>query len=179
MNEAVAERTKCEHCLKRSRERQQRWKERHKEQALEVSRRYRANNPEKVRAAVRKWQRENPEGAYRYRTENPEKVRENYVKWCAEHPENLRIIQHRRRARKLGAAGTCSAEQLRARANLHGGRCYICALQNKLTPYEAIDHVIPLAKGGSNWPSNLRPICNRHNQQKGMKSLREFLEVLS
>ncbi|MFI1913471.1 HNH endonuclease [Nocardia sp. NPDC020380] len=43
-----------------------------------------------------------------------------------------------------------------------GGRCWLCR-----APYEAIDHVKPLAQGGAHCLSNLRPICSPCNLRKG------------
>jgi len=33
-------------------------------------------------------------------------------------------------------------------------------------PWEHIDHVKPISKGGSNWPANLRPACEPCNLRK-------------
>lgn len=67
----------------------------------------------------------------------------------------------RRKARRLNASGTASPEQLQARWEFYGGRCYVCSRSA-----EAFDHVKPLAKGGSLWPANLRPICKSCNSRK-------------
>lgn len=69
-----------------------------------------------------------------------------------------------RRVRILGAAGTSDEGQRKARAEMYGGLCYLCG-----QPATAMDHVIPLAKGGTNWPANLRPICAHCNGVKGAK----------
>lgn len=52
---------------------------------------------------------------------------------------------------------------------MFGFRCYVCG-----GPWEQDDHVIPLSRGGTNWPANLRPICKLHNLMKGRKTLSEF-----
>jgi len=66
-----------------------------------------------------------------------------------------------RRARITGASGHVTVEQIQARWDYYGNKCYICGKDA-----EATDHVIPLSKGGSNWPANLRPICERCNSVK-------------
>lgn len=96
-----------------------------------------------------------------YRLANPEKVRVARARWWKGHPERARIYFLRRRALKNGASGTCTAGQLQARIDFYGGRCWMCG-----APYEAIDHVIPLSKGGTNWPANLRPACTSCNSKK-------------
>jgi 5-methylcytosine-specific restriction endonuclease McrA len=103
--------------------------------------------------------------------QDPESNRSRVKRWRKEHPLERSVQRARRRARKLGASGTCSAAQLRARIALYGGLCWVPGCGKA---YEAIDHVIPLAKGGSNWPSNLRPICTYHNSQKHTRSWAEF-----
>ena len=66
-----------------------------------------------------------------------------------------------RNARKRQAAGHVTPEQLAARLAYYGARCYLCG-----TPWAHWDHVIPLARGGSNWPANLRPACVTCNVRK-------------
>jgi 5-methylcytosine-specific restriction endonuclease McrA len=76
-----------------------------------------------------------------------------------------------RRARIRGAAGSCSVEQLQARIDYYGGLCSYC----KVSPFEHVDHAIPVARGGTNWPSNLRPACSDCNLRKWTKTAMEFL----
>ena len=76
-----------------------------------------------------------------------------------------------RRARIKGAPGDCSVEQLRGRIDYYGGMCSYC----KVAPFEHIDHAIPVSRGGSNWPSNLRPACSGCNLRKWTKTASEFL----
>jgi hypothetical protein len=72
---------------------------------------------------------------------------------------------HMRRQRRMKlASGIATAQQIAARVAYYGGLCWICR-----EPYEAIDHVKPLAKGGSNWPANLRPACRPCNSRKGAR----------
>lgn len=66
-----------------------------------------------------------------------------------------------RRARLAGAPGEVTPEQIAARVAYFGGRCWMCGDQ-----WEAIDHVKPLSKGGSNWAANLRPACRSCNSRK-------------
>lgn len=54
-------------------------------------------------------------------------------------------------------------------------RCAYCCVQLDDTSM-TVDHVIPLAKFGSDRLDNLVPACERCNAEKGDKSVREFLE---
>lgn len=76
-----------------------------------------------------------------------------------------------RRAQRKNATGIATLEQIEARVAYWGWRCWICG-----RPYEAIDHVIPIAKGGTHWPANLRPICSKCNSRKRDRSWRLFLK---
>lgn len=76
-----------------------------------------------------------------------------------------------RRAARKNAPGYCTDEQLAARIAYYGNKCAYCPNGK----YEHLDHVIPLARGGSQWPSNLRPACAQCNLSKGAKDLMTWL----
>ncbi|MFW6202563.1 MAG: HNH endonuclease [Gemmatimonadota bacterium] len=97
---------------------------------------------------------------------NREQESDRYRRWREENPEKARAKVRRRRALRANAEGECTPEQLQARIEYYGGRCYVCS-----GPYEEIDHVIPLSEGGSEWPANLRPICRHCNASKGARPL--------
>jgi 5-methylcytosine-specific restriction endonuclease McrA len=82
------------------------------------------------------------------------------------HKEVYRRNGLERRARETGASGHCTKEQLAARLHVFGARCWMCG-----APWEHWDHVIPLARGGTNWPANLRPACASCNQRKNASSV--------
>lgn len=71
-------------------------------------------------------------------------------------------LDRNRRARVAGASGSATKEQLAARWEYYQGRCWMCG-----GAANVFDHVKPLARGGSNWPSNQRPACWRCNRRKG------------
>jgi len=129
---------------------------------------YYAANPEKCRARSKAYREADPEKVLAiqkaWREANRGKERARHKKYREANPEKRCATAALRRARKNGAAGQATAEQRAARWEVFGGKCYICG-----APAEAIDHVVPLARGGSNWPANLRPICNRCNSTKGAK----------
>lgn len=141
------------------RESERRQRAKHPEQFAEKRRRHRAKHPEKRLAEKRL-----------YRQRHADKVRAVVNAWCRAHPEERRAISQNRRARKRAAAGHATAEQVRARFSMFGNRCAYCG-----GAAESIDHVIPLARGGSNWPANLRPCCSMCNSAKRDRPLAEFL----
>lgn len=66
-----------------------------------------------------------------------------------------------RRALTLNAAGRVTQSQIKARWDYYGNKCWMCG-----APATDTDHVKPLARGGCNWPANLRPACRRCNRSK-------------
>jgi len=100
-----------------------------------------------------------------WRAANAERVAAGKVAWrqanVAKAREIHRITQANRRARKAGAGGYATADQVAARWAYYGGRCWICGAIATET-----DHVKPVAAKGASWASNLRPICGDCNKRK-------------
>lgn len=93
---------------------------------------------------------------------NPERSREHF-----------RMGMARRRARKRGAGGTHTAADLADIFRAQGGRCAYCRADlNKIKKH--VDHIVPLARGGSNRRSNLQYLCQPCNQKKNWKDPNEF-----
>jgi 5-methylcytosine-specific restriction endonuclease McrA len=116
----------------------------------------------------------------------PEEVKANQKRWYQEHREELlkrqaaynrsaagkaakRRNEHHRRA----VIGIYTEEQLQARIDFYGRRCYLCGCDWDALPSKQkhIEHVIPLSRGGTNWPANLRPACEPCNLKKGLAKL--------
>jgi 5-methylcytosine-specific restriction endonuclease McrA len=129
---------------------------------------YRSRNKDKVRSYTRCRYQENKEvlleATREWRAANPERVASTHREWKRTNPLRVRFHEHRRRERLRNAAGYSTVDQIAARIELFGSACWLCG-----RPYEAVDHVIPLARGGTAWPANQRPICKRCNSAKGTK----------
>lgn len=74
---------------------------------------------------------------------------------------------HRRRARKASAEGSYTAEQWIALCTASCGRCVACGIKAPLT----VDHIVPLAKGGTNWIENCQCLCRQCNSRKHTKTI--------
>ena len=90
--------------------------------------------------------------------------------WRARNPEANRLRHHQRMARLNHAKGFATSEQIKQRIDYYGWRCAYCG-----GSFEQLDHVIPISKGGTNWPANLRPCCSRCNAKKGQKYWKDWL----
>jgi 5-methylcytosine-specific restriction endonuclease McrA len=95
-------------------------------------------------------------------------------KWRADHPERAAELSRRSAmhyaARKRGAQGNATADQVAARWAYYGQRCWMCG-----DPATQTDHVIPLNRGGPDWPANLRPCCATCNRAKWDQDHRLFI----
>jgi 5-methylcytosine-specific restriction endonuclease McrA len=160
--------------------------------------RYYAENRERIRAMQEQWRQKNPEYLARYgaeyrktakfskgvgewRKRNREKTlaysrswysrnrdqhRAATYRWAKDNNLAVRAIAHTRRHRSAGAVGSFSSEDILAIYAAQEGKCAACAAG--LERYH-IDHVMPLALGGSNFPSNLQLLCPSCNCSKGSK----------
>lgn len=75
------------------------------------------------------------------------------------------VQKHRRRAREVFADGDYTQEQWLELCALYGYKCLACHEEKPLT----VDHVVPLSKGGSNYISNIQPLCLGCNTSKGTR----------
>lgn len=105
---------------------------------------------------------------YRRKERDYEGLRAVRKAWEAKNRDRLRHHNRenttRRRRLMAGSLVPFMADQLHARLAFFGFECWICG-----APYEAVDHVKPLAKGGAHMLANLRPICRSCNSSKRAK----------
>lgn len=149
-----------------------RYRERHPEEARAHSRKCRAAHLDERRAYDREWQKRNPDKARaagrRYDAAHPE--RRNA--WRQANPDHVRAANSRRRARKKAAEGCYTRQDVAAQYLRQQGTCYWCG--KKVGRDYHVDHVIPLARGGSNGPENLVISCGPCNTSKGAKLPHEW-----
>lgn len=75
-----------------------------------------------------------------------------------------RVVKHRRRALEAKAEGTFTVADIKRIGDGQKWKCHWCSKPAKKAYH--VDHVIPLAKGGTNKPSNLVIACSRCNTRK-------------
>ncbi len=150
------------------------------------NRELRQQNLERYTAYDHKWKSENAEKvkveAAHYRSKkskqlaehkravrraNPELARAKDNEWRRANPDKVRAAGQRRRARVMNAPGSYTDADIEDIRKAQGNRCYIC--HKKLGPDFHVDHFIPLSKGGTNDPGNLRlacPFCNKSKNSR-------------
>lgn len=131
---------------------------RNKDKANATNRRWRKANPEKFRDSLRRSQRK-----------HREQRREDTLAWERKNPERhkeiMRAGRRNYKARKRAAEGSHSADDIKALWDAQSGLCAICSVHLDETGYHA-DHVVALARGGTNWPDNLQLLCPTCNCSK-------------
>lgn len=122
-----------------------------------------AENAEAGRERARKW-----------REAHPEQVREQNRRWSTENPGRDRERQSKRRARQRDLSSYVVTDKDLRR--LLGAACAVTGCTN--TDIQ-IDHIVPVARGGSHGVGNLQPLCSAHNQSKGARLWIEFRVYLA
>ncbi len=127
-----------------------------RDKARQTTAKYRAENPDQVRASQQ-----------RYRSDpiNQEIARERAKAFRLANPDLRSEYERRRRAAKTSrVVGFVTPQLLAAKISYWAERCWICS-----APWEQIDHVKPLSKGGLHMLANLRPICADCNLRKASR----------
>ena len=148
-----------------------------KEKLINFNKAYQENNKEKLKI-YRKNRRKNHKEKIRkqkaeyYQRHKPRLLAKN-KKYRQENADKCRLYGKNRYARKMKAEGTFTKEDIKKIYERQKGKCHWCGV--KLSFQEkTIDHIKPLVKGGSNWPSNLCIACKPCNSSKKDKDPEDF-----
>ena len=138
-------------------------------------------NPDRRKAIKRKSFEKNRErlnAKQREQNKTPERkafIRIYAPKHRAANPDKYATYSENRRARELGAVGSHTEAEWIAKVRYCGNACVYCQSKFKLSR----DHDIPLARGGSNYISNIVPACSSCNSAKGTLTGDEFRNRLN
>jgi len=98
---------------------------------------------------------------------NAPREREKVRRKRAANPDAFTVSGHNRRARQRNAEGTHNAEDIARLRVMQKDRCAYCRARLKGKGH--VDHIIPLAAGGTNWPNNLQLLCQPCNSSKSAR----------
>lgn len=138
-----------------------RYREANKDKIAERDRAYRRRNKERIEDYQRDWRERNKERVARYSRN-----------WSARNKSAKSAARARRRALLYNAEGYHTAGDIQRQYGIQKGRCYYCKV--KLFSAYHIDHLVPLSRGGTNWPDNIVIACPSCNCKKNNKLPHEW-----
>ena len=109
------------------------------------------------------------QNAKAWRERNPERAKELAREFGRKNKAKRTEYRHGRRA-----AGQFSYSVVPALKELQKGKCAIC--RNFLSSLIEVDHIMPIALGGTNESSNLQLLCRTCNRSKGAKHPVDYMQ---
>jgi hypothetical protein len=160
------------------------YRSRTKDKMSEYQREYYQKNKDKVDTRHRNWRVVNSHreaaGAREWRKANPGKSYEYTKKWVQKYPEKRSSYMAKRRAAKSGLSGSHTASQIK---EMYRDQNMICACCDRSIKQEDggyhIDHIMPLALGGTNDIANIQLLTPFCNLSKGAKHPDEWRGTLN
>lgn len=142
---------------------------------------YRRANRAELVAKKRLWRKANPDKdramADRYREANKDQLRQRFANWSAKKGKLFfRVKQGVRRTRQLNNGGSHTATDIEHIAKSQLQKCAYCRAD--LGRRFHVDHILPVALGGSSDRRNLQLLCVRCNSSKGAKHPLAFARTL-
>jgi 5-methylcytosine-specific restriction endonuclease McrA len=106
-----------------------------------------------------------------YHSENKDRIADQHKQYRSANKALIANHARRRRAKVKGAEGSHTADDVLKILESQRRRCATCnkKLSDSGKAKYHIDHVMPLSKGGTNWPSNLQMLCPSCNLKKNDK----------
>lgn len=154
---------------------------------------WRRKNPAKLRAINDKWSEANKQKVIEYgkalylrkREEkilyaktyyegNKEALKPKKAEWQRNNMDKIVVYCSRRRAKKLSNGGELSADIHAKLLVLQKGKCACCG--QLLNGKYHLDHIMPLALGGTNSDDNVQLLHPRCNCQKSSKHPVDFMQ---
>lgn len=139
--------------------------------AREFARIYRKQNLVKVKKSASDWyyrnQAQQTKRAKIYRLQNLQIITDKQAAYRKVNPEKSRVYCQNRRSRRKQVGGTLSPGIAKLLFKLQKGKCVCC--EKPLGKTYHLDHIIPLALGGTNTDDNIQLLTARCNMTKGSK----------
>lgn len=154
---------------------------------------WRKENPDKFRAIQEKWDvsnsgrlkkaakalylknhKEKIAYAKEYYQNNKESLKPKKAQWQKDNLDLCRVYWNNRRTLKETGGGSLSSGLKTKLLSLQRGKCACCGLP--LGDNYHLDHIMPLALGGSNTDDNIQLLTQRCNNQKHAKHPVDFMQ---
>jgi 5-methylcytosine-specific restriction endonuclease McrA len=147
------------------------------EKHREYNRAYRAKNPNKDREYYEKNKAVLLPKMAEYNRRNWEAYLAKMRAWRKDNPEKVQVWVRNRRAKLKGLNGSHTIDDIKALLEAQQGLCVYCRCD--IRESFQVDHIVPVAKGGSNDKSNLQLLCKTCNLDKRDKDPHEYLKTRS
>ena len=155
----------------------------HQEVVTKRNLKWQKNNPDKVRAMQYRSNRsikgkarmkryrdthkaERSELFKKWYAKNKKRMNALHCSWVANNPEKSKQMDRIQYARRKKAEGTFTLTEWEAVKKKSNYRCAKCGKKKKLT----VDHIHPLSRGGTNYISNIQPLCKSCNCSKNART---------
>ena len=163
--------------LERRKSDNKKWREKNAITLKASKKKYVEDNREKVATAKHKYYLENKEkclaASKKHKAENKDYYSAMSKKWREDNREQVRLNNRNRRKKIREAEGVHFLDDILRIFKMQKGKCAACYEKIKDKRYH-VDHIHPLALGGTNWPKNLQILCPECNMSKGAKRPEEF-----
>jgi 5-methylcytosine-specific restriction endonuclease McrA len=107
------------------------------------------------------WKAKASEYNRQWYAENRERHLATSRRWHAQNPEAVRVKAARHFAKRHGVESTLTESEWLAILDERGRQCVYCG-----DPFECIEHIVPMSKGGANSADNVAPSCIPCNASK-------------
>lgn len=121
--------------------------QKHGDKYLELARQYKKKNSIRLHNELRQWKNNNRDKVLLH----------------------AKTYAHNKRMRLKGEYARTDSKTLELIIVFWGNKCAYCGGK-----YEAIDHVVPISKGGKHSSDNLLPACRKCNASKYVRDVEEF-----
>lgn len=164
-NKRLTRNSKCPECIKLE---AANWANKNKDKIQAYSKNYRTG-PHRQKLL-------NKKAAYRVANLNKIKAGVRAIQKRQRSVFSAAMVESQRRLRveRYGAEGNHTFQDVRDLARKQKYKCKVCRV-NVRGKYHA-DHIQPLARGGTDWISNIQILCAPCNLSKGKKTMDEWLQ---
>lgn len=147
----------------------------------EASKKWAANNKDKIRIIKKRWSDNNSDYRLNWTKRNPNASRDQARNWRKNNPEgsyeiskrwkakNIEVVRHNTRkhkAKRTGILGTHSVFDLKEILRLQKNKCAYCRIKFNKLVIPTLDHIIAVSKRGTNNRNNLQFLCGKCNCKK-------------
>ena len=155
-----------------------RYRKANPEKVAESQKKYREKNKDKLDAYIKEYRSNNDEivknACFRYHWVNRDSLLEKKKEYYQNNKDKSYEANRNRRALARGAEGKHFIADIRSILENQNGRCKVCFVDVREGYH--VDHIVPLIKGGSNWPNNLQILCPSCNTSKGARDYDEWMQ---